>query len=248
MEQSPEIDELAAALSKAQAAVKGAVKDSDNPAFKIGGKVSKYADLESVKDACWEAVTSNGLAILQSPGLTENGVMHMTTMLTHYSGQWVRDTLSIPLAKVDAQGYGSAVTYARRYSLAAFMGVAPEDDDGNAASKPSGADNARVATSAPREVLEGPYKSMTALKAAYQQLDRDIRQCETPDELDGFLELATTVALTDQLKRYANGYVVGSDKLPAEFVPLNRLIEQTRAQLASLREEGERLADHLRAG
>jgi hypothetical protein len=59
--------------------------------------------------------------------------MEMTTMLAHASGEWMRGTLTIPLAKVDAQAYGSATTYARRYALAAFVGVAPEDDDGNAA-------------------------------------------------------------------------------------------------------------------
>jgi hypothetical protein len=246
VEHSPEIDALATALSKAQGEVKGAVKDSDNPAFKRDGKAMKYADLESVEDACWAAITGNGLAVLQSPGLTVDGVMHMTTMLTHASGQWVKDTLSIPLAKVDAQGYGSAVTYARRYSLAAFMGVAPEDDDGNAASRPGsgGADN----TPKRGDKLEGPYTSMTALKAAYEQLDRNIRRSETVDDLEGLLALDSTVALMDQLKRYAGGYVTGSDRLPAEHVPLLALISQTRTQLQGLAAEGAEMVGRYRAG
>jgi hypothetical protein len=127
-ETSPTIAELAKALSAAQGEVEGAVKGKANPAFR-----SKYADLAAVWDACREALTKHGLAIVQSPGPCADGRMEMTTMLAHASGEWIRGTLTIPLAKVDAQAYGSATTYARRYALAAFVGVAPEDDDGNAA-------------------------------------------------------------------------------------------------------------------
>jgi uncharacterized protein YukE len=128
IEQSDSIKALATALSKTQASVEGAVKGKVNPAFK-----SKYADLASVWEACREALTENGLSVLQSPGEVADGRMAMTTQLMHSTGEWVRGTLTIPLGKVDAQAYGSATTYARRYALAAFVGVAPEDDDGNAA-------------------------------------------------------------------------------------------------------------------
>ena len=127
-ETSPTIAALAKALSAAQGEVEGAVKGKANPAFR-----SKYADLAAVWDACREALTRHGLAIVQSPGPCADGRMEMTTLLAHSSGEWMRGTLTIPLAKVDAQAYGSATTYARRYALAAFVGVAPEDDDGNAA-------------------------------------------------------------------------------------------------------------------
>ena len=132
MEMSTDIKELATALSKAQAQVEGAAKDSANPHFK-----SKYADLASVWSACREALTKNGLSVAQFPGEMIADRMTMTTMLMHSSGQYLRETLSIPLSKVDAQGYGSATTYARRYALAAVVGVCPEDDDGNAASQGS---------------------------------------------------------------------------------------------------------------
>lgn len=134
MEMSENIKDLATALSKAQANVEGAVKDSANPHFK-----SRYADLSSVWAACREALTGNGLSVVQFPGEMIENRMTMTTMLMHSSGQWLRETLSIPLSKVDAQGYGSATTYARRYALAAVVGVCPEDDDGNAASAASSA-------------------------------------------------------------------------------------------------------------
>jgi hypothetical protein len=130
LETSPSVAALAEAMALAQAAVEGATKGKVNPAFK-----SKYADLKSVWDACREALTQNGLSVIQSPGELENSKVTITTMLLHKSGEWVRGSLSIPIGKVDAQGYGSAITYARRFALAAFVGVAPEDDDGAAAAK-----------------------------------------------------------------------------------------------------------------
>lgn len=131
IEQSVSIAKLAAALVQVQATVEGAVKGKANPAF----KGTKYADLASVWDACREQLCTNGLSVTQFPGEMVDNRMTMTTQLSHESGEWMRGTLSIPLSKVDAQGYGSAVTYARRYALAAVVGVCPEDDDGNAASQ-----------------------------------------------------------------------------------------------------------------
>lgn len=133
---STEINDLAAAMAKAQATIEGAIKDANNPHFK-----SKYADLSNVWAAWQKCGPANGLAVMQFPGECVDGRLHMTTLITHQSGQWVRSELSIPLSKVDAQGYGSATTYARRYALSAAVGIAPEDDDGNAASSPKGAAN-----------------------------------------------------------------------------------------------------------
>ena len=127
---SDTIGDLAASLAVAQGEIKGALKDSDNPFFK-----SKYADLASTWDACRAALSHNELAVVQIPGMYHDGLVTMTTILMHCSGEWVKGTLTIPLAKPDAQGYGSAISYARRYALAAMVGVAPEDDDGNAASQ-----------------------------------------------------------------------------------------------------------------
>jgi hypothetical protein len=130
MQTSEHINELAAALAKAQGQIQGAVKDSTNPAFK-----SRYADLASVWDACRVALSANGLAVVQGPALADRGV-GVTTRLLHSSGQWAESTLILPMDKATAQGAGSAITYARRYSLAAMVGVAPDDDDdGNAASQ-----------------------------------------------------------------------------------------------------------------
>lgn len=128
MEQSENIADLATALAIAQGQIENAAKSRENPHFR-----SKYADLASVWEACREALTANGLSVIQSPGELVDGRMAMTTQLCHKSGQWIRGTLTIPLGKADAQAYGSATTYARRYALAAFVGVSPADDDGEAA-------------------------------------------------------------------------------------------------------------------
>jgi hypothetical protein len=154
-ETSPTIASLAKALSAAQGEVEGAVKGKANPAFR-----SKYADLAAVWDACREALTKHGLAVVQSPGPCADGRMEMTTMLAHASGEWRRGTLTIPLGKADAHGYGSAVTYSRRFALAAFVGVAPEDDDGNAAA----ASAPRVQRAAPAEMPSGGRKSSAQAK------------------------------------------------------------------------------------
>lgn len=122
------INELAKALALAQSDIGGAKKDSSNPFFK-----SKYADLESVWEACRSALTKNGLAISQLVGSDEKG-LNLTTMLLHSSGQTLTTTCSVPIAKQnDPQAAGSAITYFRRYQLAAIVGVYQTDDDGNLA-------------------------------------------------------------------------------------------------------------------
>lgn len=142
MQTSEQINEIGAALAKAQAKIEGASKDSDNPYFK-----SRYADLASVWSACRDALTANGIAVVQSPE-ADGPKVTVTTLLTHSSGQWIRGSLAMTATKADPQGIGSCVTYARRYSLAAMVGVCPEDDDGNAASEP-GANGAKAAAKPP---------------------------------------------------------------------------------------------------
>ena len=129
MNKSESIAALAAALATAQGSMKGAVKDSANPFFK-----SKYADLASVVEAIRGAFSANGLSYIQTIQPSDRDEVRVETMILHSSGEWIScGVLALPVSKVDAQGYGSALTYARRYSLSAAVGVAPEDDDGNAA-------------------------------------------------------------------------------------------------------------------
>jgi hypothetical protein len=131
MSKSESIKELATALATAQARIKGAAKDSDNPFFK-----SKYADLSSVVEAIREPLASVGLSYVQISNSDTKDHVSIETIILHKSGEWLScGPVMIPVNKVDAQGFGSAMTYARRYSLSAAFGVAPEDDDGNAAAK-----------------------------------------------------------------------------------------------------------------
>ena len=135
MNRSESIGQLAEALAKAQGVIQNAIKDSSNPFFK-----SNYADLASVRNVCHGPLSANGLALSQLPENHE-GRMVLTTLLMHSSGEWLSGELEMTPVKSDPQGIGSAITYARRYALAAITGVATEDDDGNAASgnKPVGA-------------------------------------------------------------------------------------------------------------
>lgn len=127
--QSEQINELISALAKAQGKIITAKKDKQNPYFK-----SSYADLSSIWDACRLALSENGLAVVQSVQVHEQK-MELITTLAHSSGQWIKSQMPIVTAKVDPQSIGSALTYYRRYALAAIVGVAAseEDDDGNAA-------------------------------------------------------------------------------------------------------------------
>lgn len=126
--QSEQINELAEALSIVQATIRGYREDSANPFFK-----SKYGDLTSVWAAVREPLTTNGLAVVQTMGDTANGDIRVTTTLLHKSGQWIRGTITLTPDKPGPQAAGSAITYARRYSLAAIVGIAPEDDDAEGA-------------------------------------------------------------------------------------------------------------------
>jgi hypothetical protein len=121
---------IAQALVKAQMEMGPALKQSNNPHFK-----SKYADLGNVMEACMPALQTQGIAVIQPTGEDELGRYVETIFIHAASGEQVSCRTPLIIAKNDMQGYGSAVTYARRYGLMAMAGIAPEDDDGNAAAK-----------------------------------------------------------------------------------------------------------------
>jgi len=133
--QSENINELGAALAKAQAVITGAKQDKKNPFLK-----NNYATLSSVWDACRAPLTDNGLCVVQTTEYNEQGQLVLATTLIHSSGQWLKGFTPILVQKQDAQSMGSAITYARRYSLSAIAGVAPDDgeDDGSQATSPRG--------------------------------------------------------------------------------------------------------------
>jgi len=122
---------IATALVKAQKQFQPALKTSTNPHFR-----SRYADLSACVEAVIDALNANGIYLLQKNYDCADGVM-VETVFVHESGEMLEcGIVHFPAVKKDPQGYASALTYARRYSLMASCGIAPEDDDGNAASKP----------------------------------------------------------------------------------------------------------------
>jgi hypothetical protein len=170
---------IAAALAKAQSEMGKALKDAANPHFK-----SKYADLSSVTGACMPALNANGIAVIQ-PFFDDETGRYVKTILIHgASGETLECRVPLIVAKNDMQGFGSAATYARRYGLMAMTGIAPEDDDGNAAAKSPPKDETRQPSVDPREVeqakaimLSAP--SLDALKAAFLALPKPIQQAVT---------------------------------------------------------------------
>lgn len=132
MNKSESVSKIFPALVKAQSVVGSAQKNKVNPHLK-----SKYADLGSVWDAIGPALETHKLAAIQSPQPSDDGHLHLETMIIHESGEWISGTVVMPLPKKDPQGYGSALSYARRYHLASMLGVVQDDDDAASASKGS---------------------------------------------------------------------------------------------------------------
>ena len=166
MNKSDSIAAIAAALAKAQAELKNPPYDSKNPHFR-----NSYASLASVRDTITPVLAAHGIAVLQLLGKSDVGVS-CETVLTHESGEWISSTIELPASKQDAQGYGSACTYARRYALMAIVNVVgDEDDDANEASKPAPVKAARPAKPHPDD-------------AVYETLVRGINSAASRDELD----------------------------------------------------------------
>lgn len=134
-ERSETIGELATALAVSQGKMQPAKKSSYNPFTK-----RNYADLSAVWDAVREPLSNNGLSVMQMPGKIENGRVSITTVLIHKTGEYIQSTIFMPTGKGDAQSIGSAITYGRRYALAAMVGVSLEDDDAEMATDHGGND------------------------------------------------------------------------------------------------------------
>lgn len=202
--------DIATALAKAQAEVKAALKDSNNPHFK-----SRYADLTSVWDACRSALTKNGLSVVQRTDFNETDVW-LETMLLHSSGEHIAGRYPLRPQQSTPQGYGSALTYARRYALAAMVGVvADEDDDGNAASHvaapaPTSRKHEADPTAKAREWANNAHAALAKMKFL--------------NELNVWLDSA------DNAKKMA--YL--QKELPDEFAALDDKVNVTADRLNSL--------------
>lgn len=163
MERSEQIQELAGALAKARLKFKEVKKTTENPFFR-----TKYADLAALIEATYEALSENGLSVVQTPtGIGEDGRVRVSTTLLHSSGQWLEHTITVPLAKIDVQGIGSATTYSKRYSYQSILNIAGDpDDDGNAASqKFENKGDGTFAKSDPKPPVEQPKRGRPSKKA-----------------------------------------------------------------------------------
>ena len=157
MKTSEEIDKIAAALVKFQGEVESPKKTAENPAFKREGKSLKYADLDAIIKTITPSLLKHGLSQHQfTDSNIEAKSVKITTMLLHESGQYIiSDTLTLPAenrGKYDAQSVGSAITYGRRYSLSAILGIASENDDD--ANSISGQDKKNNYNQPPEKVVE----------------------------------------------------------------------------------------------
>lgn len=191
--QSEQINELAAALSKAQASITGALKDSANPFFK-----SKYADLAACWDACRKQLTDNGLSVIQTTDIVADTVVVRTT-LAHSSGQWISGILPVKAKDDGPQAQGSGITYARRYALAAIVGLAQIDDDAEAAQGRTGinprGDMGLAITPAQRDPIVAEFRAALDLDA------------------DEPLIASAVYAIHDRIRTNADLYVAVSDAL-----------------------------------
>ena len=160
---------IATALVKAQKAFGPALKSSTNPHFK-----SRYADLSACVEAVIDSLNNNGIALIQQNQPSPDGVI-IETIFLHESGESLNcGQLFVPANKHDAQGFGSALTYARRYSLMAACGIAPEDDDGNTASRrPQVNESALVDHLAAIEASTDQEQLKATYKAAYAACNGD---------------------------------------------------------------------------
>jgi hypothetical protein len=171
MEMSQEIKDIAESLALAQSEIEGASKDRINPHFK-----SSYATLASVWEACRAALTKNGLSVVQG-AKADGNLVTVTSMLLHKSGQWFKDQISMRAMNETPQAIGSAITYGRRYALAALVGVAPEDDDGNAGSgrpEPLAQSNGNM--------RYAPDKSDAKTKKMRAELNKALQGCKSMKE------------------------------------------------------------------
>lgn len=191
------LTKIVPAIIAAQKSFKPALKDSVNPAFK-----SKYVSLDSVLEAVTEALLNNGIALLQQTDRDDDGTTILLTRLIHTSGEWVGSRYPVRPVKQDPQGEGSALTYSRRYSLMALVGIAPEDDDGNAASRSPKRDEPK----AEPKLNEDEFNELMTAVTEAQTVDelnragQHVAKAEMPSDAKAALRSAFTSRMADLKK------------------------------------------------
>ena len=190
--------QIATALVKAQKAFGPALKSSTNPHFR-----SRYADLSACVEAVIEGLNGAGIALIQRTSEDLTGVT-VETVFIHESGEMLEcGKLHVPASKQDPQGYGSALTYARRYSLSAAVGVAPEDDDGNAAvaAKPNAKDWSKHS-----EALS----AATTLDALQRLFTLSYKEAQRDNDTMGMATLTNAKNKRKEVLQRTEGFLEGS--------------------------------------
>jgi hypothetical protein len=209
--QSEQINELAKALCLAQAEIEGATKDSENPFHK-----SKYADLYTCWKCCRDQLTRNGLSVVQTMDYESDRSFLVTTLL-HTSGQWIRGKLVIPQVKPGPQELGSCITYCRRYSLSAMVGLSQYDDDGEDAMKSLREKQPKqeIKPNSPKTELQkkvcagGVITSIDEIDGFLEHLVKKYSTPAKPMDIDYFISKAlasdeNTIKFIDELKNFLN--------------------------------------------
>jgi hypothetical protein len=244
---------LLGALAMALPSLEAAKKTAENAQFKQGGRASKYADLGSVLEAI-RPIAEFNLWFRQVSHEAENGVS-VETFYIRDREELSAGKVFVPADRSNAQGYGSAQTYARRYGLQLAFGLTTEDDDGSAAAAapPRGAvtGQSRGDAASPdgpesRKKLAGPYTSRTALQTAVKAFVHEMNGCGDYDELHAFLHTKDNLALIEQIKRDAPDWWEGWPDQPPEFIPLSVQIE--RAENGFAQGMADSAADKVQAG
>ena len=217
--------QIAGALVKAQRDFGPALKTNTNPHFR-----SKYAGLDACVEAVIDALNKHGLALTQRTHSTTAQGVEVETVLVHESGEEMSfGRLFVPCTKNDAQGYGSAITYARRYQLQTALGLAPEDDDGNAAVKGSQQAAQQPAKKAPAH---------SALKTRYRGFVHEANGCGDGDEWSAFMATAESIMLVNEIREKLPHIWDGSNwpeghERPEEFEPLEDFINRRAKECAA---------------
>ena len=219
---------LHSAMASAFAEIEGATKSANNPHFR-----TKYADLGAVIEAIKPALINHGLFFTQRPQPSDGGVT-IETVIGHASGEELSlGSLFVPANKNDAQGYGSALTYARRYALVTAFGVPVEDDDGNAAARGSQGQSqaGAVSPAAPQSPAKKPPQH-SALKTKLRGVVHEMEGIGDWDEWCALRDSKEARELITEVREKLPEWYDGGPDMPAEFVPLHRRIELLEAQLA----------------
>lgn len=221
----PQHPNIATALAYAQGEMGKALKQANNPHFK-----SRYADLASVMDACMPALSRNGIAVIQ-PVIENEFGRSVVTRFIHGSGECLECAIPLILGKNDMQGLGSAITYARRYGLMSLAGIAPEDDDGNAAVATGPAHTPKERSWAQTIVDELPEGATEREKAEAisQAIVDNLKRKRTDGELDS--EYDRRKPLIEALRKF-----------PDLFHKVDTAYDARREAIGEARAERDRLA------